>query len=623
MLRSRAATLVAVVLLLTVAPVPGARADGPLEADAGDSAVAYAGELLPLHGRARGGAAPYALAWSASVEPARVSGASYDTSSLAPQDVVFTLTVTDALGAVALDTVRHRVESSPILVARNVTLNYGVPDELVGGANVDQRPVFFQVPAGTARIEASVSWAEPAPGAYDLDFRLLTPADADATGNAGATQSNPERATVVAPEAGRWTAKLEPFLNGPTTARVLVQGFPAASLPPVSAGGPYVFGSRDLQTLRASAGGAPVAFAWDLDGDGWYDSPGAEVTSAFVEGEHVARVRVTDASGFEVSSAASVSVRGADTVLRLRCGSDPSTTRWAMEFTSSRGSCWLHGGHHTYFMGDEAYTLRALRGRAFTVEQQLSPPTELGNEPGSTPLHVEVSVDAVTWTHVAMGDYRFVSTNQRQDVFFDAPGASQPFRFVRVHEPRSAAQGLSGYLDHTELDVEADYAGDVETPVVAPDVRALACGAGDVMEDFFPEHPCWFGGIDRYDAPSFWHTYFLGDGARLSRIEGTFTLLPWRTDDWTQGNSTTNATGVAAYVQTSVDGVNWTDAATVRTAFGAPTPFRVDVDTPARFVRFFPEEHARFDDLAGSASNHHPKGYFVETGLVLTGLFAE
>lgn len=628
-MRARSTILILLVLLSSTASSSPAASSAPLAVDAGDSVVAYAGAPIALAGAVAGGTPPYASTWSWDGDPARFVGGAFDTTGLSPQDVVLTYTVTDALGASASDTVRHRIGVS-FVIERDIPIRAGVPDEIIGGTGLDARPVVFHVPPGIAAIDATLSWEDPT-GLQDLDLRLRDPASNDATGAQGATSANPERVRVEAPAPGQWVAQVEPFANGPVTAHLRIEGFSTSVLPVVNAGGPYVVGRLDEQRLLASGEGpaGPVSLAWDLDGDGFYETPGAEVLVALPPGIHTVRVRGTDPAGYEVGAPATIDVRTADMILRFRCGNDPTTPYWAMEFTSTKGSCWIHGGHHTYFTGDARFVLRGFTGFAFTVEQQFSPPTEHETDPiGVTPLHVQVSLDGITWTEVAHGEYRFVpdvlqgdlvlATRQRVDIV--AEGLAAPFRYFRLHEPLSAAQGLSGYLDHTEFNVEVDRAGTTAAPILARATRALACET-DILEDIFPTHPCTFGGIDRWDAPSFWHTYVVGDGARLDRIEGTFVLAPWRLDDWTQGAPLNGAAAVTARVQTSVDGVHWTDVATIPATFGVEAAFDVALTGhEARFVRLFPEYHARFDQTADFAPNHHPKGYFVTSDLVVEGL---
>lgn len=552
---------------------------------------------------------------------ARFSATHFSTVGLAPQTIVLTLTATDANGDIVSDTVVHRIDQRFRLIQSQAFV-LGVPDEIVGGVGLDQRQTPFTLPAGLTRVVGTLSWPD-ATGVQDVDLRFLDPAGNDATGAQGATSSNPEVVAVDAPAAGTWTAQVEPFASGRITTTLTIEASPGAILPTPQLVSGAVFGRTDAQALRVAAtgGSAPYAFSWDLDQDGFYEVAGDAAATSFGAGAHTVRARVTDATGFEVGLPVTVDVREADTILRLRCGNDATTPYWAMEFSSSKGSCWIHGGHHTYFFGDTRFALRALVGYVFTVEQQLSPPTEHNTDTlGTTPLHVQVSEDGITWVEVAHGEYRFAGLEQRQRVDIAASVAAEPFRFLRIHEPLSAAQGLSGYLDHSEFDVEADVLGAVPIPAVASGSRALSC-ATDILEDFFVTHPCTFGGVDRWDAPSFYHTYPTGDGASLDRVQGSFTLAPWRLDDWSDGDARANATNVHAYLQTSVDGVSWTNVAQIDAEYGVPAAFDIALGgEPARFVRLFPAYHARFDAMGDLAANHHPKGFFLDSSLVVHGL---
>lgn len=302
-----------------------------------------------------------------------------------------------------------------------------------------------------------------------------------------------------------------------------------------------------------------------------------------------------------------------DVTLKLRCGGDKATPYWAMEFTASKGTCWMHGGHHTYFFGDRTYRFVKATGMAFAVEQMFSPPTEVvAASPGTTPVWLESSLDGRTWTEVGYAPYRLLTS--RQEVKFEIGDADGPvFRFLRVRAPRSAAQGLSGYVDHTSLDVVATPLGPAPKPRPAARTVDLTC-EDDILEDFFAEHPCWFGGINRYDAPSFFHTYFLGDGARLTKVTGRLRLGPWRTDD------TPATERCKAYIQVSVDGVRWTNVATVDGPFGEERTFSVALkNVRARFVRLFPDYHPRYDDTRTAAPLHHPKGFFLGSAVTVTG----
>jgi hypothetical protein len=325
-------------------------------------------------------------------------------------------------------------------------------------------------------------------------------------------------------------------------------------------------------------------------------------------------VRVTDSASLTAVDSAVVEVRAGDAILRMRCNTSAPGEQIAMELSASQGSCWMHSGHQTYYTGGTTYSLRAVNGYVSAVEQMFSPPIETAPTPGKTPIHVDVSTDGIAWTDAGIAEYTLLV--ERQAFYFEFTGAGQQFRYIRAHEPLSAAQGLSGYLDYSLLDVEADVAG-TASATAAPGTRDLSCDK-DILEDFVALHPCWFGGIDRYDAASYFHTYPLADGAKLDRISGSFTLAPWRLDDWRDGGG--SATATLAYVQTSVDGIAWTDRATVGATYGQSASF--DLTLPhvdAKFVRLFPQYHARFAQLQTFAANHHARGYFLASNVHVEG----
>lgn len=325
----------------------------------------------------------------------------------------------------------------------------------------------------------------------------------------------------------------------------------------------------------------------------------------------------------------------------------------AMEVGYSFPTCWHHVGHHTYFLGrDTTYLLRSIEGLAFSVEQQFSLPTE-GTAPFAgagvnapanagldSVLPVETSLDGVTWRLAGTGSYRFLGAEEvldralcpdvcqsleslwRMNVLFDIQGEGQEFRFLRVRQPYSqATQGLSGFLDFSRLTVTVDV-GTPVAPALADGARDLGCAGA--MEAISNEHPCWFGGIDRYDSPSFFHTWFLGD-ARLARVNATATLLPWRLDDFYQPQVQANDTNVAFHVEVSADGEAWTSVGHATGPFGTPLTVDVQLDgVEAKFVRVAPEKHARFAQYnqPGLAPNHHGRGYFIASAVHVEGMLA-
>jgi hypothetical protein len=82
--------------------------------------------------------------------------------------------------------------------------------------------------------------------------------------------------------------------------------------PTVSAGGPYSVDEGGTTALTASAqnGTPPLAYAWDLDGNGTFETSGQSVSFAGADGPATptVRVRVTDADGRTATADATVTV---------------------------------------------------------------------------------------------------------------------------------------------------------------------------------------------------------------------------------------------------------------------------------------------------------------------------
>lgn len=338
-------------------------------------------------------------------------------------------------------------------------------------------------------------------------------------------------------------------------------------------------------------------------------------------------------------------------ILSVACNG-PDGTLAAMEFSYSAPTCWNHTGLHTYFVGrDTTYLLRHVEGLAFSVEQEFSAPTE-GLSPGAgldsaygaevhahSPLVVETSLDGLAWSIAGTGTYRYLDTDElldwhgcvpscrpleslyRQNVLFDITAEGQEFRFLRVRQPASlATQGLSGFLDYSRFILTLDQGNAIASPSLAPGTRELACEQ-HILEDIFALHPCWYGGVDRYDSPSFFHTYALGGAARLDAVRGTYTALPWRLDDWYQPGITADDLLLGITLQSSADGQAWTNLTKVSALLGEGT-FEVTGlgGLEATFVRIVPEPHNRFWQFQQFAPNHHPEAYLLDSAIHVEGL---
>ncbi|HLE96204.1 MAG TPA: PKD domain-containing protein [Candidatus Thermoplasmatota archaeon] len=619
-------TRLALAVLLVAAPLatlaPPAVAPGTLVADAGDSALILSNAAFTLGGRAFGGNPPYTYAWSFGGSTSRMTtpnavSTTMNVVGLAAGDYTADLTVTDATSATATDTVKFRRVASYTLLDATRETDVGT----LGLLLTERIP--FQVWIGTARLDARLDWTDES---NDIDLGLEDYHEFDKTGNAGRTGGKPEGATVFNPEPGAWTAVVEPFTATPDTAHVTITAWPDGNLPRLDPLDKYVYGALDTQQLpvKIRRGEAPLTVAWDTDLDGIYETAGEDPVVSLPVGVRTVAVKVTDASGFEHRRTTEITVRDdIDHVLRVGCGGIHDRPFEAMEYSASNGTCYMHGGHHTYDLGGPV-TLRAGKAYVRTVEQHFAPPSDVrtATVPPYFPLVLETSLDGNSWTEIAAGRYvagtAFVASgNDRQTLQFTFGAAPDAFRFLRIREPVSTTQGLAGYLDYSEGSLEVDEA-DVPDPGDVPGrSRNLTCEA-DLMEDFFATHPCWFGGIDRWDSASFFHSYYLEDEPTVERLHGSFAVAPWRSDDWFDAGDTAQTFGTQVFVETSVDGRVWTAVAVVPAAFGEATHFDVTLDAPAtvRLVRLVADWHPDYADPTVDPL-HHREGYFLASHVVV------
>jgi hypothetical protein len=308
----------------------------------------------------------------------------------------------------------------------------------------------------------------------------------------------------------------------------------------------------------------------------------------------------------------------------------------AMETHYVERFCWAHLGAHHYFPGVESvYALRAGTGVVFSVEQQLSPPTEPGDlhivppQINST-LAVETSMDGVSWVEVAGVQYRLyrilpfgILADLRQEIPFSFTlDEEQEFRFLRVRQPVSAMQGLSGFLDHSELSLDVRVVGPVPEETLAPGRLELSC-AEDIMEAFFFTHPCTYGGLNRYDAPSFFHTYPLGGVARVEAIDLRATAAYWRPDDpgFGHGQSLAGMLSGDLLVLASLDGTVWWELGRFPISYGESLDAALETGgATMAFVRVATGKHPGY---TGHPALKRAEGYLLESALGFTVLQPE
>ena len=278
-----------------------------LVADAGDAVFVGAGDIASLLGDARGGVAPYKFKWTSPV--GTLDGANAPTALLNTKGVkasiqLIRLTVTDAVGATASDTVKAVLYGG----AQKTLLKANKNDPTPGVTGTGTVQFKFNVPAGTERFDARVTWDNPQ---NDYDLTMIAPDGSTQTGSGGSF-GEPETGTVAKPMAGQWTLSMDKFVTVGDTLHALVIGLtqPNDPRPVVDAGGPYRFLIGETQKLKAkiTGGTEAVKVGWDTDDNGVIDTMGSAVTLHLNEGRHLVTVRAVDANGLERRQTTSVLV---------------------------------------------------------------------------------------------------------------------------------------------------------------------------------------------------------------------------------------------------------------------------------------------------------------------------
>lgn len=303
-----------------------------------------------------------------------------------------------------------------------------------------------------------------------------------------------------------------------------------------------------------------------------------------------------------------------------RDGIDSFESWYAHQKRDSKTGCWAHFGHNHYFVGrDNVYALHGGTVRISSTEAELSPMTEPGDPafPPQWSMPIEVSMDGTDWQQVDAVNWDFFESDWQVRFSFDADG--EHFRYIRIRQPTSAAQGLSGYLDKSEFTLDVSVVEQVTEPALAQGTIDRSCES-DIMESIFETHPCWFGGVNRWDAPSFFHTYPLGGLAEIDGVEGSVLTNNFRIGPFDA--ELIPDTDADVFVQTSVNGSSWETVHAFPVTHGEETSFSADLDATeedARFVRFATSRHPLWTDESEPAAKH-PEGYFLDSELSVTGL---
>ncbi|CAN5337308.1 hypothetical protein BH24CHL10_BH24CHL10_02400 [soil metagenome] len=288
---------------------PPASETTPLVADAGDSPFVQAGDPAPLIGMGFGGSEPYSFTWSTdagTITGADAPTAELDTTGLAAGLYTVGLTITDAAGTTASDTVKVAVYEGGERELLNETRADATPGTTLTGDVVE---FAVEVPEFISRIDVTVSWTV---AANDYDLRVLDPSGAQRASSGGAPPATSEATGVADPEAGTWTIAVDKYATVADTLTVVVTGQQASSdpRPSVEEGGPYRFLLGETQALdgTVTGGPAPVTTGWDTNTDGVLDLNGTDVTASLPEGRHLVTLKATDAQGLERRQTTSVLV---------------------------------------------------------------------------------------------------------------------------------------------------------------------------------------------------------------------------------------------------------------------------------------------------------------------------
>lgn len=282
-------------------------ADAPaLHVDAGSSVRAGVNAQFSLNGFVEGGSAP-TTTWTAP------PGCSIDVQALdalascsdAGQKV-FVFTATEGVTS-ASDTVAVAIGETTSTVLAEAT---GYTYAGAAGVNVlPEDPILFTVPEGASRLVAVLTWEFPGD---DFDF-TLTHGDESYVANSADTAS--ETLVLDLPEAGAWSAEIQPFLaylNEWTFTVSAEQTTGGGELPTLAtAGWAGPIGATASLGAMAAGGTGALSFAWETDpASRRFDDGTGSLLETIYDGAPFAFVRVTDEAGYEVTAKASLAEAG-------------------------------------------------------------------------------------------------------------------------------------------------------------------------------------------------------------------------------------------------------------------------------------------------------------------------
>jgi hypothetical protein len=185
----------------------------------------------------------------------------------------------------------------------------------------------------------------------------------------------------------------------------------------------------------------------------------------------------------------------------------------------------------------------------------------------------------------------------------------------------TASQGLGGYMDFSQLQLDVSVVGPAPSVALTPQTGVHKGCDQDILERVFPLHRCWYGLAGYYDAPSWFHTYWLGD-SRLDRVNGTVQMVYFRPEDALSHQYETlpdDLLGGTLLVQASPDGVTWSTIGTAHVSYG---PQDQPFDLPdlggvrAGFLRLAGDWHAGHSQ---DSALKRPAAFLIASSLSLDG----
>lgn len=209
-----------------------------------------------------------------------------------------------------------------LVTVRNVapTVEAGADATIDEGGSFSLAPATFNDKGTLDTHTASIDWGDGSP----VESGLVAEAPFGPPGSTSGASGTVVAGTHVYADDGVYTVTVTVTDDdggvGSDTTTVTVRNLP----PTVSAGGPYSVdegSSVSVSAVGSDPGNDALTYAWDLDGDGSFETPGQSVTfsAALLDGPatRTVRIRVTDTGGLTAVESTTVDVLNVAPVMLL------------------------------------------------------------------------------------------------------------------------------------------------------------------------------------------------------------------------------------------------------------------------------------------------------------------